>query len=38
MFCFDFLKKHIREKNDVAPMDFQEYYRKSGVTENSIIY
>ena len=38
IFCFDFLKKHIREKNGVAPMDFQEYYRKSGVTENSNIY
>ena len=36
---FWFLKKrHIIEEKDIASMDFAEYLRKAGVSENSKVY
>ena len=38
MLCFDFYKRHTKEENDLAPMDFAEYLRKSGASGNSKVY
>ena len=39
MLCFDFFKKrHMKEENDIASMDFTKCLRKSGVSEKSKLY
>ena len=36
--CLIFKKRHMKEEKDIASMDFAEYLRKSGVSENSKVY
>ena len=37
--CYVLIKKgHIKGEKHIAPMDFAEYLRKSGVSENSKVY